>query len=385
MPHLKRLVLVVVTALAVTFGGQVTPALAANPYERGPAPTDASIEAARGSFAIAQTIVARTGVSGFGGGTIYYPTSTSAGHLRRGRHLARLHRYESSIAWLGPRLASQGFVVITIDTNYHPGPARQPRPAAAGRAGLPDPAPARCAPGSTRTRLGVMGHSMGGGGTLEAAEHRPTLQAADPADRRGTPTKTWSGVRVPTLIIGARERHRRPVGVARRAVLHQPAGRLDKAYLELNSAIHFAPNISQHDDREVQHLVAQAVRRQRHPLRAVPVPAADRVRDLGVPRHLPALRLSSAAVRQYMDKDHRSERRPAGRGETFPAGSSAVHTRKPAGGHPHSRPGGPSTPENRPAAVHTQRPAPADIRRGRSCARDSGVGDGRVTERRVRA
>ncbi|MEK8109771.1 hypothetical protein NKG94_45630 [Micromonospora sp. M12] len=38
---------------------------AASPYERGPAPTVASIEASRGAFAIAQSTVAATSVSGF--------------------------------------------------------------------------------------------------------------------------------------------------------------------------------------------------------------------------------------------------------------------------------------------------------------------------------
>ncbi len=44
---------------------------------------------------------------------------------------------------------------------------------------------------------------------------------------------------------------------------------LDKAYPELAGAGHVAPQQPQHDDRQVLGLVAQALRRQRHPLRAV--------------------------------------------------------------------------------------------------------------------
>ncbi len=111
-----------VTAAAATAGllltGLAPGAQAAdNPYERGPAPTHASIEASRGSYAVSQTSVSSLVVSGFGGGTIYYPTSTADGTFGAVVISPGFTAYESSIAWLGPRLASQGFVVFTIDTN----------------------------------------------------------------------------------------------------------------------------------------------------------------------------------------------------------------------------------------------------------------------------
>ena len=49
-----------------------------------------------------------------------------------------------------------------------------------------------------RNRLAVMGHSMGGGGTMEAATENPSLQAAIPLTGWHT-TKNFSGNRVPTL------------------------------------------------------------------------------------------------------------------------------------------------------------------------------------------
>ncbi len=52
------------------------------------------------------------------------------------------------------------------------------------------------------SRLGVMGHSMGGGGTLEAAKDRPSLKAAIPLTGWNL-DKTWPEVRTPTLIVGA--------------------------------------------------------------------------------------------------------------------------------------------------------------------------------------
>jgi dienelactone hydrolase len=102
------------------------------------------------------------------------------------------------MAWLAPRIASQGFVAFNIDTlTTSDQPASRGRQLLAALDHLTQRSTVR-----TRidtSRLGVMGHSMGGGGTLEAADDRPALQAAIP---------------------------------------------LNKAYLELNNASHFAPNSS---------------------------------------------------------------------------------------------------------------------------------------------
>ncbi|MEV0564069.1 alpha/beta hydrolase [Dactylosporangium sp. NPDC050588] len=243
MHHLRRLALVVVAALAVTFGGgQVTPALAANPYERGPAPTVASIEATRGSFAIGQTTVARGSVTGFGGGTIYYPTSTTAGTFGAVAISPGYTASQSSVAWLGPRLASQGFVIITIDTL-----STLDQPASRGRQ-LLAALDYLTGSSSVRTRidasrLGVMGHSMGGGGSLAAATTRPALQAAIPLTPWNT-TKTWSTVQVPTLIIGAENDSVAPVASHAEPFYTSLPASLDKAYLELNNASHSAPTSS---------------------------------------------------------------------------------------------------------------------------------------------
>src|SRR5689334_19122281 len=101
-------------AAVITLPAAAPAQAAANPYERGPAPTTASIEATTGPFATASTTVART--STFGGGTIYYPTDTSAGTFGAISIAPGYTNSKSAVAWLGPRIASQGFVVIVIDT-----------------------------------------------------------------------------------------------------------------------------------------------------------------------------------------------------------------------------------------------------------------------------
>jgi predicted dienelactone hydrolase len=235
---------VAAAVLALLGGGLAgTPAQAAeNPYERGPDPTVASIEATRGPFATASTTVSRYTVSGFGGGTIYYPTSTAEGTFGAVAVAPGYTASQSSMSWLGPRLASQGFVVFTIDTL-----SRYDQPSSRG-----DQLLASLDYLTTRssvrgridaTRLGVMGHSMGGGGTLEASRDRPQLQAAIPL----TPwnlTKNWSTVQVPTLVVGAESDSTAAVRTHAEPFYASLPSTLDKAYLELNNASHFAPNTS---------------------------------------------------------------------------------------------------------------------------------------------
>ncbi|MFB8247735.1 alpha/beta hydrolase family protein [Streptomyces sp. NPDC055952] len=211
-----------------------------NPYERGPAPTQSSIEALRGPYAVSQVSVSSLAVTGFGGGTIYYPTSTADGTFGAVAISPGFTAYESSIAWLGPRLASQGFVVFTIDTTTT---VDQPDSRGDQLLAALDHLTQRS---SVRgrvdaTRLGVMGHSMGGGGTLEAAKDRPSLQAAIPL----TPwnlDKTWPELRTPTLIFGADGDTIAPVSSHAEPFYENLPSALDKAYLELNGASHFTPN-----------------------------------------------------------------------------------------------------------------------------------------------
>jgi predicted dienelactone hydrolase len=90
------------------------------------------------------------------------------------------------------------------------------------------------------TRLGVMGHSMGGGGSLAAARARTSLRAAVPLTPWHT-TKSWTGVRTPTLIVGAENDTVAPVASHAEPFYTSLPSTLDKAYLELDNATHSAP------------------------------------------------------------------------------------------------------------------------------------------------
>lgn len=138
-------------------------------FQRGPAPTEQSITAERGPFATAQTTV--DGPT-FKSGTAYYPTDTSQGTFGAVVVSPGFVTPEALISWYGPRLASQGFVVLTLETNSG---FDQPDDRATQMLNALD---YLVQSSSVRTRidpnrLAVMGHSMGGGGSLKASESRP--------------------------------------------------------------------------------------------------------------------------------------------------------------------------------------------------------------------
>ncbi|WP_415361625.1 alpha/beta hydrolase family protein [Saccharothrix sp. BKS2] len=239
--QLRKLIPALVPALVLALVAPQANA-AETEYRRGPAPSNSSIEAVRGPFSTSETSVSSLAVSGFGGGTIYYPTSTAEGTYGAIAVSPGFTGTQSSISWLGPRLASQGFVVFTIDTNTT---VDQPDSRANQLLAALDYLTQRSTVRSRidTSRLGVMGHSMGGGGTLRAAEQRPALQAAIPLTGWHT-DKSWSGVRVPTLVVGAENDSVAPVSSHSEPFYSSLPSTLDKAYLELNGASHFAPNTS---------------------------------------------------------------------------------------------------------------------------------------------
>ena len=127
-------------------------------------------------FTIATKRVSRQS-HGFGGGTIYYPTNASGCGLLGGIAVVPGYvSYESSIKWWGPRLASWGFVVITINTNdISDNPdSRATQLSAALDHLLLDSTVGHIV---DRERLGVIGWSMGGGGALKLATDRSTVRA----------------------------------------------------------------------------------------------------------------------------------------------------------------------------------------------------------------
>ncbi|WP_433384119.1 alpha/beta hydrolase family protein [Actinoplanes sp. CA-142083] len=234
----RRFLAAVAAAVVLTAAPTTAAHAADNPYQRGPNPTLSALDSVRGPYAVSTTSVPSL-VSGFGGGTIYYPTTTSDGTFGAVAISPGFTATWSSISWLGPRIASHGFVVIGIETNTlldQPGQRGDQLLAALNYLTTQSSVRTRV----DSSRLAVAGHSMGGGGTLEAASDRPSLQAAVPLAPWNT-DKSWTELRVPTLIIGGESDTIAPVASHSIPFYSSIPSSAEKAYMELNNASHFFP------------------------------------------------------------------------------------------------------------------------------------------------
>ncbi|WP_222593529.1 alpha/beta hydrolase [Aeromicrobium flavum] len=240
---LSRMIAMAFAGATLSIGAAVQPVVAAdNPYERGPAPSNSSIEASRGPYSVSSKTISSFAARGFGGGTIYYPNSTSDGTFGVVAISPGFTAAQSTISWLGPRIASQGFVVITIDTN-----SRFDQPGSRGTQ-LLAALDQTIADTTVRSRVdasrqAVMGHSMGGGGTLEAAKDRRSIEATIGLTPWNS-DKTWPEVEAASLEIGAQNDSVAPVGSHAIPFYNSLTNAERRSYLELRGASHFAPNTS---------------------------------------------------------------------------------------------------------------------------------------------
>ncbi|MFK0113043.1 dienelactone hydrolase family protein [Streptomyces sp. NPDC091217] len=216
----------------------VTPAQAAagNPYQRGPAPTWASITAETGPFTVASVSVSGSG-QGFNDGTIYFPTDTSQGTFGSVVIMPGFIAPQAEIAWYGPRLASQGFVVMTLDSiNLWDFPTDRSNQQLAALNYLTTQSPVKNEIDPRRSA--VMGWSMGGGATLESAASNPSLKAAialAPWDI----TNPGGQITTPTMIFGADRDNIAPVSTFALPAYNALTNARDKAFIELKDADHF--------------------------------------------------------------------------------------------------------------------------------------------------
>ncbi len=162
---------------------------------------------------------------------------------------------QENISWWGNHLASHGFAVLTLDTNeLRDDPALRAEALMAGVALLRGE--------NTRQgsglrgkilgdRMAVMGHSMGGGGTLLAANaHSAELKAAIPFTS-WLPDADFSAVTVPTLVIAGEIDRIAPV--ADHAWPHYQSlnAAQPRMYLEIGGGNHFIAN-SETDNARLQ-------------------------------------------------------------------------------------------------------------------------------------
>ena len=169
--------------------------------------TNAMLEAP-GPYALRTTSVAPSSAPGYGGGTVYHPSAPGRyGAIAIAPGFAAP---QSSIAFWGQRLASHGFVVVTIDTlsRYDQAPSRSQQLVAALRhlVALSSRTAHPLSGKVDGARLALAGHGLGGAGALIAArDHAPMLKAALPMAPGGATSAVASGVRVPTLLLACEQ------------------------------------------------------------------------------------------------------------------------------------------------------------------------------------
>jgi alpha-beta hydrolase superfamily lysophospholipase len=231
----------VLTTLTLAFPALLGTAAAAA-IEIGPAPTAASISA-NGPFAYSSFTVANSATPGFGAATIYHPVN--AGQLTFGgvAIVPGFTGRQSAVSWLGPRLASHGFVAITIDTNsLFDGPPARGDQLLAALAYLTNTSTVKGM--VDRTRLAVMGHSMGGGGALEAAKDRPDLIDATVGLSPWNTDRTWPEITSSSLVVGAQRDTTAPVATHAKAFYNGMTAVPEKQYVELAGAGHSAVTVA---------------------------------------------------------------------------------------------------------------------------------------------
>ncbi len=235
------------TALAAGGGGGSGPGVpgceADCGFERGPDPTVSFVEGRSGHLSVRTERVSGL-VSGFGGGTIHYPTGAT-GTMGAVVVIPGFVSAESSIDWWGPKLASHGFVVMTIDTNtgFDQPPSRARQINAALDYLIEQNASSRSAIQGMIdvNRLGVIGWSMGGGGTLRVATEG-RLSAAIPLAPWDTSSINARNVTAPTLIFACQADLIAPVGLHASPFYNAIPNSTPKAFVEIRNGSHYCGN-----------------------------------------------------------------------------------------------------------------------------------------------
>lgn len=212
-------------------------------YEVGPNPTLSALQPSQGPLSVSSTIVPSS-VSGFGGGTIYFPSNAQQ-ELAAIAVAPGFTNYQSAIQWWGPLLASHGYVVITIDTNGRfDNPNSRSLQLDAALSHLIDEGNRANSPISgivDENRLATMGFSMGGGGSLISAS-RNRLSAAVPLAPWNSGGNDFDQIGVPTMIMACENDTTASVNSHASPFYNTIPNSTDKAYMEITNGPHNCAN-----------------------------------------------------------------------------------------------------------------------------------------------
>jgi triacylglycerol lipase len=221
---------------ALTLGLAALTAVPALAVQNGPTPTLADLQQ-DGPYAVTTQSLAG---SGFRSGTIYVPTA--AGTYAVVAVCPGFVSGESSMTAISKRLATHGFVVVTIATNtLLDFPSSRASQLLAALKAVTAVKTGAVAGKIDTSRQVVSGWSMGGGGTLEAAAATPGLKAAlayAPWDLSSTQFKS---IQVPTAIIGATGDVIAPVATFSQNFYNAIPASVSKLLAVIQGSSHFFP------------------------------------------------------------------------------------------------------------------------------------------------
>jgi dienelactone hydrolase len=208
----------------------------------GPDPTETSAST-RGTFTVA-TYTNNLSSSAYGSATVYYPTN-APGTFPGVAVSPGYTETQSAINGWGTFLASHCFVVLTFNTNSS---LAQPPSRAQALLGAIDTLRKENDRGASpifgkvnTDKFVVMGHSMGGGGALIAANGNPWLAASIPFTPWNS-NSNFGSTTVPTLIIAGQSDTIAPVNSHAWPFYQAIPGSTKKVYMEISGGSHSVAN-----------------------------------------------------------------------------------------------------------------------------------------------
>jgi dienelactone hydrolase len=243
-PQLRRPAAVAALALVATLAIP-TAAQASAPVHHAAASHTSTAAHHHAPFAVRTTTVPRTAALGFGGGVIYTPQDTGKpvlGAVVITPGFTDTNANEKEMAEL---VASQGFVAFAIDTlTTDDLPDLRATQILAAADYLTDKSAVKSQ--VSKDDLGVIGYSFGGGGSMQAAQSRPSLKAViglmpfdfPPATDPNAMYPSYPNMKTPTLVItGQKDEVADPADFGKPAYDSIPAS-TPKQYLELTGVGH---------------------------------------------------------------------------------------------------------------------------------------------------
>ncbi|GJM14654.1 MAG: hypothetical protein DHS20C12_30570 [Pseudohongiella sp.] len=186
----------------------------------------------------------------FRAATIYHPLETP-GRIGIVAIAPGLGERQRHINWWGPRLASHGYAVLVMDTNTgQDDPEMRARALLAAIDLLKQEGRREHSPLFGRVdenKVALMGHSVGGGGALIAADsERDSIQAVIPLTP-WVPLERFENITAPTLIVASE--NDRIASIDQHAWLHYQSipDSVPAVYIELAEGDHFIANTGSTD------------------------------------------------------------------------------------------------------------------------------------------